>query len=85
MVVHVLTRKHGASALASMPQLVIMRMQVTSDVSKKKKLQSLAYQLQDVTRAARQQLQASHRTEHVLKVLLLCFICVCCPSRVHGQ
>ena len=48
-------------------KLVMMRMQVTSDLGKKKKLQDLAYQLQDVTRAARQQLQTSRRTEHVLK------------------
>jgi len=42
-------------------------MQVTSDVAKKGKLQQLAQQLQDVTRAARQQLKASQRTAHVLK------------------
>jgi len=48
-------------------KLVIMRMQVTSDVAKKGKLQQLAQQLQDVTRAARQQLKASQRTAHVLK------------------
>jgi len=48
-------------------KLVIMRMQVTADVEKKKQLQRLALRLQDVTRAARQQLKASQRTEHVLK------------------
>jgi hypothetical protein len=48
-------------------KLVVLRMQVTSDVDRKGKLQRLAQQLQDATRAARQQLKASQRTEHVLK------------------
>ena len=48
-------------------KLVLMRMQVTSDVDKKARLQQLAQQLQDATRAARQQLKASRRTEHVLR------------------
>ena len=48
-------------------RLVVLRMQVTSDVDRKGKLQRLAQQLQDATRAARQQLKASQRTEHVLK------------------
>ena len=48
-------------------KLVVLRMQVTSDVDRKAKLQRLAQQLQDATRAARQQLKASQRTEHVLK------------------
>ncbi|EKX39400.1 hypothetical protein GUITHDRAFT_114600 [Guillardia theta CCMP2712] len=48
-------------------QLLLMRMEITSDPHKKQTLKTLADQLREATRAARQQMKASMRTEMVLK------------------
>lgn len=48
-------------------QLVLMRMEITEDTGKREHLRSLASQLREATRAARQQVKASARTEAVLR------------------